>query len=84
MFFSALQVAKKRSDVVWIMSDIIFPVSYVVFPMSYAVFGAFAAYSIVSEPATPKTSLPAAQFRPRLQRYFITNSYNIYACGIFS
>ena len=41
MFFSALQVAKKRSDVVWIMSDIIFPVSYVVFPTSNIIFAAF-------------------------------------------
>ncbi len=39
MFFKVLQVAEKRSDVVWIMSDIIFPASYVVFPTSYIVFG---------------------------------------------
>ncbi len=41
MAFSALQVGKKRSDVVWIISDIIFPVSYVVFPASDVVFGVF-------------------------------------------
>ena len=36
-----LQVGKKRSDVVWIISDIIFPTSYVVFPTPNVVFGAF-------------------------------------------
>ena len=39
LFSNRLQVGKKRSDVVWIISDLIFPTSDIVFSVSYIVFG---------------------------------------------
>ena len=41
LFFRLLQIGKKRSDVVRIISDIIFSMSYVVFPTSDVVLGSF-------------------------------------------